>query len=165
MTQIGNKEQLAFDIGRSDGNLHQVSIYLCGKNVTSHDNWAYLPSFLPALKSQSETLKNTFNFLRFESFFEYRYVDEIHTLLFGSDSSFFRDEKEHWYIQNFHRFMNLDEPNTDTFAAFLIPARSKLCLTLQFYETVEIYGVEDVLPFDLAITIDRAVASLKDITE
>ena len=84
----------------------------------------------------------------------------------------FADESEWERVSAFHRFLDLNEPNTDPLAAFLIPAdNGTLYLTYQYesspagFQRVDIVdGVSNLLPYDLIQTIDAAIGTLAETT-
>lgn len=166
MREIGDSNRFGFRIGPP--NLHaeirEVAVFIHGENVTDRDSSAYLPSYVEGLRRQSYVLKRRLNFEKYVELFRAYNLTEIHNILLQGDSSLFLNDREWSEVAGFYRFMELGEPNTDGFAAFLIPANDGLSLTYQrmtaesnFAKVDVVHGVDQVLPYELIRTIDEAI--------
>lgn len=166
MHDIGDTNRFGFRIGPPNfhADIRDVAIFINGENVTERDNSAYLPSYVDGLRRQSDVLKRTLNFERYADVFREYNLTEIHNILVHGDRSLFENDRERCDIADFHRFMDLGEPNTDLFVAFLLPVDNGLSLTYQrrtagrdLGRVDVVNGVDVLLPYELIRTIDEAI--------
>jgi len=124
MIDVGDLSHFGFRIAPvgHERQVREVSIFICGKDLTQHDNSAYLPCFIGQLAATSEWLKRKLDYLKYEDLFGGRNVSQIHNLLLHGD------DEEWWAAAAAHRFAEWGE-TTDGFAAFLIPYLDRLHLT------------------------------------
>jgi hypothetical protein len=169
---IGDLNRFGFRIGPStrSAEARNVSIFIHGINLCRCDPLAYLPSFLGGLRSQSSSLKKCLNFERYADQFRDLNVSQIHNAFLHRDPAIFTDDQDRLRVAAFHQFLALNEPNTDCFAAYLIPScRGALCLTCQLaidgsgrFEKLDVVdGVAEIWPYELIRTIDAAIDYLE----
>lgn len=166
MPDVGDIHRFGFRIGPRgpEEETRDVAIFINGENVTSRDSSVYLPSFVGGLQYESRALKRRLNFEKYASVLRDYDLSEIHIILLHGDRTLFDNDDKRHEIASFYRFMELGEPNTDLFVAFLLPANVWLSLTYQCLDTKGgftrvdgVNGVDNVLPFELIKTIDEAV--------
>ena len=169
MLEIGDVTRFGFRIGPPafEAEVREVAIFINGENVTDRDSSAYLPSYVAGLRRQSDVLKGRMNFEKYAQMFRAYNLSEVHNILVHGDSSLFLNDRERADIADFHRFMDLGEPNSDLFTAFLLPANGGLSLTYQRLSVKEnfarvdvVSGVDHLLPYELITTIDEAILHL-----
>jgi hypothetical protein len=166
MPDVGDIHRFGFRIGppTSEAEIRDVAIFINGENVTAVDSSAYLPSYVEGLRRQSDVLKQRLNFEKYSDVFRQCTLAETHNSLLHGDRSLFENDGERCDVADFHRFMEMGEPNTDLFVAFLLPADVGLSLTYQCREAAgdfarkdAVKGIDKVLPHELIKTIDEAI--------
>ncbi len=172
MIDIGNLHRFGFRIGplTEHPDLRDVSIFINGEDVSRFDRSAHVPSYVGGLTGELQRLTKQLNFLRYADRFQYFNLTQIHNMLLHGDPEVFTDETDWSEAADFHRFLQLNEPNTDWLTAFLIPSNDgKLALTYQYhaYEPSRlrrdvIDGVLDVLPYELIRTIRLTIEVLAE---
>lgn len=170
---VGDVNRFGFRIDRpgSEAEIRGVAVFINGENVTEDDSEAYLPSYVAGLRLQSDILKRRLNFERYAALFREYNLTEAHNILLHGDSALFENDREWWNIADFCRFMDMGEPNTDLFVAFLLPADVGLSLTYQcrgrdgdFVRVDVVKGIDNVQPYELIKTIDEAIIVLTNET-
>lgn len=80
---VGDLNRFGFQIALhpSSEQIHKVSIFMGGKNLTPFDNSAYLPSFVSRLKATSKWLKGKIDYLKYEQLLSGLNLTEIHNTL------------------------------------------------------------------------------------
>lgn len=176
---IGNKKTFAFEIGEKTGDefsqLRKVDIFIAGHSVSCHDNEAYVPSFVYALRHSANHLKHKLDYYGHEDIFFGCSIEQAHKIIVKTILSSYEEnssETNEFLYDKFRKywygFLDWGE-TTDGVFSFLFPINGKLYLTLEYRnehhkpseELGKVFATE-ITPYEIIQVCEMAIAVLDD---
>jgi hypothetical protein len=149
MNTYGNPSDVAFRVGLSPSgpSFRHVQIIVANTALTDEPN-TYVPGFLGGLVPEVRAFESRLNWLEHEEVINrFRNLTEAHNALLHVDSSAFLPHEDPLQIAESLRIFDYGCPETDGFAAFLLPFSGALYITFQLWSRV-LRGYERVTRVD-----------------